>query len=200
MDQHTLVWPEGIPEEAAETVCLVCHKAWQQGLLAGFNGNVSVRVGENCVITCSGVAKGALDRDSLCLVRIADGQHLAGAPASSETPLHLEIYRQQPKALAIVHTHPPKLLALGACVPVQERLRLPVFEAEPLRERLAFVADHAPGSLAIAMDAGLAAQKHEAVWLERHGLVAWSHKASHALALSEELEHLANIQLMLRQL
>ena len=198
MSSNFLSWPSGIPAQEAEAIRTACHHAWQRSLLAGFNGNVSMRTGPKgdlCLVTRSGAAKGALQRDDLCLVRLADGQTITGGPPSSELGMHLAIYRTQPKAQAIVHTHPPHLLALSLRLPPQQRLQLAVFEAAPLRERMTTAPDHEPGTQVLADAVGRCAKTHEAVWMERHGLVAWGKDLVIAGALNEELEHLARIQL-----
>ncbi len=186
---------KALPAEAFATIKTLCAKAWQRGLLSGFNGNVSLREGEDMIITRSGAAKGSLETADLSRVRLADGRLLAGGKASSEGELHRAIYTLQPEAKAIVHTHPPKLLALFACLPVARRLDIPIFEAEDLRRSLGFIPDFAPGSRELAEAAGLASRDSKAIWLERHGLAVWAGTPLAALALSEELEHLAGVQL-----
>lgn len=194
-----LSWPQGIPAQEAESIRLACYRAWQRGLLSGFNGNMSLRTGEKgelCLVTRSGAAKGALRPDDLCLLRLADGVVLAGGPPSSELGMHLAIYREQPKALAVAHTHPPHLLALGLALPWEKRLDMPVFEAEPLRKRLTMAPDFAPGTQELAEAVGLAAKFYEAIWMESHGLAVWGEDLHSAGALSEELEHLAKVRLL----
>jgi L-fuculose-phosphate aldolase len=82
------------------------------GLLVGTSGNVSVRDGEQVVLSPRGRALGELAVDDLAMVNLA-GQVLAGAP-TSELELHLAIYRRY-AAGAIVHTHAPRATAV-ACV------------------------------------------------------------------------------------
>ncbi len=198
-------WGAGIPEREAILLRDICHRAWQRGLLSGFNGNVSLRLNSTatqngfpddvCLITCTGSVKGMLSPGDLAVVRISTGERLAGGIPSSEAGMHLEIYRNQPDARAVVHTHPPRLLALGLRIPFEERLRLPIFEAEPLRSQMTVVRDNEPGTQVLARDTGLAAQRYRAVIMERHGLTCWGENAVHALGLSEEIEHLAGIHL-----
>lgn len=188
-------WGDEVPLREAEKVRRLCHTAWQRGLLSGFNGNVSLRMGATCLITCTGASKGDLAPGDLAVVDLATGKHLSGGKPSSELSMHLEIYRRQPRAQAIVHTHPPRLLALGLRVPVADMLRIAVYEAEMLVARLGHAPAHAPGTQELADAVGHAAATREAVWMERHGLVCWGEHAVKALSLSEELEHLAGIQL-----
>lgn len=188
-------WGEGIPDGHADELRRICLRGWQRGLYSGFNGNASLRIGTACLLTCSGAAKGDLGPGDLALVDIATGAVLAGGKPSSEGAMHLAIYRARPDAMAVVHTHPPRLLALGALVPADDMLRLPIYESELLRGQLGFAPAHAPGTQELADAVAAAAASRDAVWMERHGLCCAGPSAARALALAEELEHLAGVQL-----
>ena len=188
-------WGEGIPEGHADELRRICLRGWQRGLYSGFNGNASLRIGTACLLTCSGAAKGDLGPGDLALVDIATEAVLAGGKPSSEGAMHLAIYRARPDAMAVVHTHPPRLLALCALVPPDDMLRLPIYESELLRGQLGFAPAHAPGTQELADAVAAAAVTRDAVWMERHGLCCAGPSAARALALAEELEHLAGVQL-----
>lgn len=188
-------WGEGIPDGHADELRRICLRGWQRGLYSGFNGNASLRVGTACLLTCSGAAKGDLGPGDLALVDIATGAVLAGGKPSSEGAMHLAVYRARPDAMAVVHTHPPRLLALGALVPPDDMLRLPIYESELLCGQLGFAPAHAPGTRELADAVAAAAATRDAVWMERHGLCCAGPSAARALALAEELEHLAGVQL-----
>ena len=167
-------------------------------MLSGFNGNVSLRLGDECLVTCSGAAKGYLRAEDIVAVRIADASHdtLLRRP-SSELGMHLALYRTRSDIAAIVHTHPGRLLALSLGVAEGDFLRLPLFEAESLRAGLAFVPALPPGTDTLALTTADAATRQEirAIWLQGHGLVCLGGTLIQALALAEELEHLAAVQL-----
>ena len=102
---------------------------------------------------------------------------------------------------AILHTHPRQLLALALKLESredwQERfLKLPVFESGVWRARLGYAPAFEPGTRQLAEAVGQAARDFEAVWMARHGLCASAPCPGQALTLSEELEHLAAIQLL----
>lgn len=194
-DDLRIDWGHGIPNHEADTLREICYRGWKRHLFSGFNGNVSIRMDDRCLITSTGSAKGNLRVGDLAVMDIETGNVLTGESPSSESGMHLEIYRNQPEAQSIVHTHPPKLLALGVHVKNVDILKLPIFESDLIREHLGFAPDHAPGSHALARDAGIAARKHKAIYLERHGLACWGESAAWALSLSEEIEHLAGIHL-----
>lgn len=178
----------------------LCHRAAAKGLLPGASGNASLRMGGYAMLTPSGVPKERITDDGLVPVRISDGKKSSpGSRPSSEYALHLEIYKNQPKARAILHTHPAALTALGVRQPgksLYERLDLPVFECAVLREKSATVSDFEPGTQEVAEATGKVAREKQVIWLEKHGLCVWGDSADEVLALSEECEHLARVALL----
>ena len=183
----------------------VCRDAWTQGLLSGCNGNASRRLpapheGVAC-LTCTGAAKGRLAPQNCCLVEIASAAPLYGGPASTESGMHLAIYRAKPQCGAILHTHPRRLLALSLRLEKEEEgleefLRLPLFEADVWRARLGFAPALPPGTKELADAVARASLDHPAVWMAGHGLCSTGATLAEALCLTEELEHLAAIQLL----
>ena len=170
---------------------------WLRGLFAGFNGNVSMRQGERVVITATGSAKGHLTPKDLAVVDLASGAPLSSARASSELAVHLEIYRNQPRAQAIVHTHPPQLLALSLRGE-GPLLDLPLFEGRVFADKRTRVPAHPPGTPELGQAAGRASREFDAVFMDNHGLVCWGESMTLALGLSEELESLAGIAIRAR--
>ena len=183
----------------------VCRDAWTQGLLSGCNGNASRRLpapheGIAC-LTCTGAAKGRLAPQNCCLVEITNAAPLYGGPASTESGMHLAIYRAKPQCGAILHTHPRRLLALSLRLEKEEEgleefLRLPLFEADVWRARLGFAPALPPGTKELADAVARASLDHPAVWMAGHGLCSTGATLAEALCLTEELEHLAAIQLL----
>jgi L-fuculose-phosphate aldolase len=125
---------------------------------------------------------------------MATGQPLSSAQASTELAVHLEIYRNQPQARAIVHTHPPRLIALSlrGAGPL---LDLPLFEGRVFAARLTRVEAGEPGTPELGRAVGQAGRDFQAVFMDNHGLVCWGESMIQALGLSEELESLAGIAL-----
>ena len=188
-----------------EEMRAICRDAWAQGLLSGCNGNASRRLpapheGIAC-LTCTGAAKGRLAPQNCCLVEIESAAPLHGGPASTESGMHLAIYRAKPQCGAILHTHPRRLLALSLRLEKEEEgleefLRLPLFEADVWRARLGFAPALPPGTKELADAVARASLDHPAVWMAGHGLCSTGATLAEALCLTEELEHLAAIQLL----
>jgi L-fuculose-phosphate aldolase len=191
-------------KEAFALLAEACRRAWERGLLAGRNGNFSLSArggdgGEGILITRSGAYKGRLtERDAVFLrpdgSRAGPETGFAEGRPSSEAGAHLALYRARPEIGAVAHTHPPLLSALflpdDASFP-----RLPLHEAGKARERFAFVPSMPPGTEELARAVALAGERADAVWMRGHGLICVGADIFGALALAEELEHLAAIQL-----
>ena len=62
-------------------------------LAYGTSGNLSVRSGGLFAITPSGVPYEDMSPARICLIRVADGAVAAGHRPSTETPMHLAVYR-----------------------------------------------------------------------------------------------------------
>jgi len=105
--------------EAAARRDLVLHARLLQarGYVVGADGNLSVRVGEQVLITPSRVDYAALRPAGLALLDL-DGNG-RGNP-SSEREVHLAVYRARPDVWAVVHAHP-----VYACVLAVNREPLP---------------------------------------------------------------------------
>src|ERR1700694_5347516 len=100
----------------------VGRKLWDRQYVDGNGGNISVRLGSKYVLcTPTMMSKGDMKPADICLSDL-DGNILAGDRGrTSELLLHLEIYRVNPRARAVVHCHPPYATAFaitGSAPPV----------------------------------------------------------------------------------
>ena len=86
---------------------------FERRLISGWGGNLSCRVGKNeFLITGQHAPLGFLTAKDLVRIR-ADGKPVKkNQKASSETPMHLAVYAGT-DAQAIVHVHPPMVLAFS---------------------------------------------------------------------------------------
>jgi L-fuculose-phosphate aldolase len=71
----------------------VCKRLYERGLIAGPDGNVSVRLpGDRVIVTPAGMSKVDVTEEDLVELSL-DGQHRRGSRrASSEVAVHLRIY------------------------------------------------------------------------------------------------------------
>ena len=132
--------------------CDVGHRLWLKGFCAGNEGNFSMRLDDGRVLcTPTGVSKGFLTPDDLCLVD-ADGNMVErnprGLQRTSEVKIHLAIYRHRPDVNAVVHCHPPHATAFAmAGIPLPEGIYP---EGEVFLGRVPLAPYATPGSMDLA--------------------------------------------------
>jgi len=163
----------------------------RQGLVRGREGNLSVRLDErSCLLTPAGYDKGRMQR---CELLVA----LIGQPppprASTESLLHLAILRRRSDLGAVIHAHPPALLALQARGEIPDPSLL--FDGMLLVPAIAMVADLPPGSQELADACADALATAQAAVLLRHGAVTIGSRPGEALQRMETLELLARVML-----
>jgi L-fuculose-phosphate aldolase len=101
-------------DELAEEIVGVCCRLYSQGLIAGQDGNVSVRLPSgNVLITPAGLSKVDVTVDDLVELSPDGTVVTRGASASSEVGMHLRIYHERADVRAVVHAHPPIATAFG---------------------------------------------------------------------------------------
>ncbi|SDB09563.1 L-fuculose-phosphate aldolase [Desulfonatronum thiosulfatophilum] len=186
-------WGPRISAREGQLIKGMGRQAWERGLMAGLNGNISIRQGDAMVVTVSGCAKGRLQPGDLARVHLSSGNVLGPGQPSTEAALHRAVYSFQPKAHAILHVHPPYLLALSMNRTKGEMLDLPLFEADVWSRKMIRLAPLNPGCDDLAKQVGRAAMAYPAMFMEKHGLVCWGRDLNEALSLAEELESLARI-------
>jgi L-fuculose-phosphate aldolase len=98
----------------AEEIVAVCCRLYDAGLIAGQDGNVSVRLPSgHILVTPSGLSKVDVTADQLVELTAGGEPVTPGRTASSEIEMHLRIYRARPDVRAVVHAHPPVATAFG---------------------------------------------------------------------------------------
>jgi L-fuculose-phosphate aldolase len=84
--------------------------------VASNDGNLSARLSEDRVlITPTGVNKGDMTAEQLLTVDMQGNVIAGGGKPSSETKMHLAVYKARPDVQAIVHAHPPAATGFAAC-------------------------------------------------------------------------------------
>lgn len=162
----------------------VGRKLWERGYVDGNGGNISVRVGQHYLLcTPTLVSKRDMEPEDLCLADL-DGTILVGdRPRTSELLLHLEIYKANPRARAVVHCHPPYATAwavVGEAPPNGY-----VTEFELLVGPVAVAPYETPGTQAFAETVVPFVEDHNTILLANHGIVCWADTATHAEWLVE---------------
>ncbi|GAA4667763.1 class II aldolase/adducin family protein [Amycolatopsis dongchuanensis] len=139
-------------------------------LTHGRTGNISVRDGDDILITPTGSSLGALTPDALSVID-RDGEHRAGPRPSKEAFLHLAMYRARPAANAVVHLHSTHAVAVSCLAGLDETNVLPPLTAYYAMRvgALPLLPYHAPGDPALGPLAERAAAASHALLLANHG-------------------------------
>jgi L-fuculose-phosphate aldolase len=174
-------------EHPRDGILKTIGRVYRYGLTTISGGNVSMREENGDVwITPSRVDKGNLTRDDIILVH-PDGTTEGRHPPSSELPLHFEIYRARPDIRAIIHAHPPALVAFSLVRQVPNT-RL-FHQARQVCGEAGFAPYELPGSLALGQSvAGTFRKGHNCVILENHGVAVGESNLHNAFYAFETLE------------
>lgn len=193
-------------QQLKAAICDIGRRAWQRQFVAGFDGNISVRLGKGRFLcTPTGVSKGSLVPARLCEIddegKLITTRARGKSPAqpTSEILLHLQIFHRRPDVQAVVHAHPPHATAFAcAGVPLPEGFYP---EADAMLGRVVTVPYTTPGykelgaSVAAAID-----DETNTVILGNHGTVHFGPTLEDAYCYLEVLDAYCRILLMLKQL
>ena len=177
----------------------VGSRLWQRGMVAGSDGNISARSGDNRIfITPAGEAKGSLETSQLITVDL-DGRQIAGkGRPSSEMPMHLTIYKQRSEIAACVHSHAPHATAFAAVGIEPARHVSP--EVVLFVGRIPLVPFAFPGTEAVAESLAPFIDEHVAFLLQNHGLLTIGRTLEEAYRRHEVVEHYAQILIAASQI
>jgi len=174
------------------------RKLWARAYVDGNGGNISVRLGSKYVLcTPTMMSKGDLEPADICLSDL-EGNILAGDRLrTSELLLHLEIYKANPRARAVLHCHPPYATAFAlAGTPPPVGL---ITEYEVFIGPTAVAPYETPGTQAFAETVLPFVQDHNTILLANHGVVCWSDTVTHAEWLVEVLDGYCKTYLIAQQ-
>lgn len=178
----------------------VCRRLYERGLVAGQDGNVSVRIAaDRVLVTPAGMSKVDVRASDLVELSLHDGLAVSskkGREASSEVQLHLATYVIRVDVRAVVHAHPP--VATGFSVAGEGVLHPQLAELQYGAGTVPLVPYAPPGSRELADRAAQCLRTHDVVLLEHHGAVAVGPGLFAAHQRMESLEHAARILLVAR--
>ena len=177
----------------------VGRKLWERQYVDGNGGNISVRLGPKYLLcTPTLLSKGDLVPADICLTNL-EGKVLAGDRAlTSELLLHLEIYKANPKARAVVHCHPPYATAFAITGTAPPNGLIPEYEV--FIGPTAVAPYETPGTQAFAETVIPYVHDHNTILLKNHGVVCWSDTVTHAEWLCEIIDTYCKTYLIAKQI
>ncbi|MCC7125446.1 MAG: class II aldolase/adducin family protein [Acidobacteria bacterium] len=175
------------------------RRLWHRGFVASNDGNISVRLDEQRLITTpTAVSKGFMTPDMMVITDL-DGRKISGERnASSELKMHLEVYRQRPDIRAVVHAHPPTATGFAvAGIPLDRAVLAEVITtlgSIPIAEYATPSTEELPAAVRRYIKA------HDGLLLANHGALAVAGDVYSAYYRMETIEHFATISLVARTL
>ncbi len=168
--------------------------AYERHLMTSNDGNISARMENGHVlITPSGISKGRLQTEDMLVVDL-DGHVISSRPdrkPSSETPMHIEVYKHREDVRAVVHAHPIYATTLTVA-----GLEFPVDMLPEVLLTLGDVpiTDYAtPSSHEDAEVIRPFIKDHNAILLCQHGSLTYGKNLEEALIHLERIEHVSEI-------
>ena len=177
----------------------VGRRMYARGYTASNDGNISVRLGtDRLLMTPKSVCKGFMTPDMMCITDL-EGRKLQGdRDPSSETLMHLEVYRQRPDVQAVVHAHPPTATGFAvAGIPLDRAVLAEVLTtlgSIPIAEYATPSTKELPEAVRTYIKA------HDGMLLANHGALTVGDDLFGAYYKMETIEHFAKISLVARML
>lgn len=177
----------------------ICHLLYEKGFVTATDGNVSVRVSPNEILTTpTSLCKGWVKEDDLVLID-AEGNHFEGTGrASTEIKMHLFMYQQRSDVNAVVHAHPPHLTGFAVAGEALDHHVLPEVIVGIGKIPLAKYAT--PSTHEVSESLSPYIKDHDVILMQNHGAVACGKDLWEAYFRIEKAEHAAKIIYIARML
>ena len=178
----------------ADQIVMIMNRIYYYGMTTTTGGNLSIRDSEGTVwISPSGVDKGSLRREDIMQIK-PDGTIVGLHRPSSEYPFHLAIYKKRPDLKAVLHAHPPALVAFSLLREIPDTSIIP--DARFLSGKVTIAKYALPGSALLGEKISSEFEKGiNTVVLENHGVVIGADSLFRAFMNFETLDYSARIQI-----
>jgi L-fuculose-phosphate aldolase len=188
-----------IEEQVRADIVEAGRRLYARSYIASNDGNISARLDDKRLMTTpKNVSKGFMTPDMMVIVGY-DGRKISGErDASTELPMHLEIYRNRPDVGAVVHAHPP--VATGFAVAGIPLTRAVLAEVITTLGSIPIAAYGTPSTQELPDAVRKYIKAHDGMLLANHGAVTCGPDVMAAYYRMETIEHFARISLVARLL
>lgn len=173
----------------------ICHKVYQNGFVAAYDGNVSYRTINNTImITKSGICKGDVRENDLVEIDL-DGKIISGKhKISTEHKIHLLAYKKRKEVNAVVHCHPIYATAFALLDKGLNKHYLPEVLLTIGKVPLCKYATPSTEDVPVSLEPYI--RYSWAMLLQNHGALTLGKTLDEAYFKMEKLEHTAKIILL----
>lgn len=185
--------------EYRQDIVEVCRRMYARGYISGSDGNVSIRLGPDRLLsTPSGINKGFLSPRDLIVTDMAGKKLQGDLKPTGELYLHLEAYKRRPDIGAVVHAHPPITIAFSIAGQKLPQCILPeivmIFGSIPMAAYATPCTEEGPRAIADLIG------DCDALIIERHGTLTVGDTVFTAYDRLEKIEHSAEVSAAARML
>lgn len=170
------------------------NKLVERGLTVGSGGNTSLRKGDSVYLSPSGYSLGDVEEKDFVEMSLENEEILKGEKRpTSSWATHLAIYRAMPDSVAIMHAHPPHLVAL---ISTGRDLRPTTPDHAVLLEKsvtLPYTAATGEGLADAVREKGLGS---DVILLRNHGVITSGRSVKDAFTKVELVEDAAKTQVL----
>ncbi len=183
----------------ADQLVMIMDRIYHYGMTTTSGGNLSIMDSNGDIwITPSGIDKGSLTRNDMICVK-PDGTQIGIHKPSVELPFHTDIYKKRPDVRAILHAHPPTLVAFSLARKIPNTMLLP--STSQICGKISMAKYEVPGSELLGQYISAEfAKGYNTVMLENHGVVCGAKDLFHAFMAFETLDYAGRLEVNARRL
>jgi len=185
--------------EHRQDIVEVCRRMYSRGFISGSDGNVSVRLAADRILsTPSGINKGFLTPSDMIVTDMGGKKLLGAHKPTTELRMHLEVYRKRPDVKAVIHAHPPFTVAFSIAGQKLPQCVMPeiimMFGSIPTTAYATPCTQEGPEAISALIE------ECDALIIERHGTLTVGDTVYAAYDKLEKVEHSAQVSAAARQL
>ena len=183
----------------ADQLVVIMDRIYRGGMTTTSGGNLSIRDDNGDIwITPSGIDKGNLTRADMNQVK-PDGTILGPHKPSVELPFHKKIYEIRPDLRAILHAHPPTLVAFSLARRIPDISIIP--NASEVCGKVSMAKYDVPGSTQLGENIAEEFVKgYNTVLMENHGVVCGAKDLFRAFMSFETLDFCGRLEIDAKKL
>jgi ribulose-5-phosphate 4-epimerase/fuculose-1-phosphate aldolase len=185
-----------------EEICRFAKSLFDRGLTNGSSGNISARLEDGFLVTPTGSSFGSLDPARLAKLDTAQ-RFVSGDKPTKELSLHSAFYDTRgTQSGAVVHLHSTHSVAVSMLPEIDPESVFPPLTPYSVMRlgQVKLLPYFRPGDAAMGEAVQRLAGRRSAVLLANHGPVVAAKDLEAAVYAAEELEEVAKLMLLTRQL
>ncbi len=186
-------------QKIKQEICDIGDRIYKKGFAAANDGNISYRVSEDRIVcTPTGICKGYMKPEDLCVVDMTGKQIAGERKRTSEILLHIAIMKERPEIKSVVHCHPPHATAFGVAREPVPQCVLP--EVEIFLGDVPITKYEIPGGQNFADTILPFVKRTSVIILANHGTVSYGETVEKAFWQTEILDAYCRILMLAKGL